>query len=171
MVTVPVIVGVGVIDGVGVIVGVPMGDETVTEGVGVIVGVAVGGTVAVGGIVGGTRVGISAGVSLIGGSVGGTTGSVGGASVGTATTAGVLVGVGTSAEALSTNGLDSTLIKGVASRPASSAEGVGVPARSLDPPEPIHEPNSAELKPHSTTKAAKIAVDPFHSRSSARAGS
>jgi hypothetical protein len=69
------------------------------------------------------------------------------------------------------NGFDSTLINGVASRPASSAEGVGVPIRLLDPPAPIHEPNSAELNPHSTTTAAKIAVDAFHNRSSARAGS
>jgi hypothetical protein len=63
-----------------------------------------------------------------------------------------------------------TLIKGFAKTPASSGEGVGVPLPTR-PPLPIHDPNSTASRPHITTIAPKMAVDAFHNRSSARAGS
>ncbi len=70
----------------------------------------------------------------------------------------------------SPNGFTSTLMSGVARMPASSGDGVGVPLL-VEPPLPIHDPNTTALKLQSTTIAPKTAVDAFHRRSSARAGS
>jgi hypothetical protein len=150
-VTVGVIVAVAVVVGVAVCVGVACGE---TGCVGSGVEVAVGGSVevVVGGggrnVGGGTSVGLTAAVGAAGGGVGGSPGALGEA-----------------------KGLTCALISGVPNKPASKADGVGVPPRLVEPPPPSHKPSPIAPKAKITNNDPKIANDGCHKRISARAAS
>jgi hypothetical protein len=143
----------------------------VALGVGDAVGVSVTARVGVG--VGGSRVGSKVGGSGVGGISTVLVGSTGCTDVdGSAVSIGSMGSTVTSGPGSSPDrGSTCTLISGVASKPASRTEGVGVPGRPVNPPLPIHDPNMTALKPHNTMIEVTMAVDAFHKRRSARPGS